>query len=272
MDETRGLPPPKKRFGQHFLKDKNVIRRIVEKAGVKEGDLVLEVGPGRGALTEALLDAGAHVVAIEVDRSLVEYLKQAFSGKKLDIIVEDALKVSFTGIADGYGRKLKAVSNLPYNISGPILAKFLEQRRAFTNLVLMFQKEVAQRIVAVPSTKEYGILSVFSQAFCDVKKEFDVSKNLFTPRPKVDSSIVSLKVLDTPRADITDEAFFKTVVRAAFGVRRKTLLNALKPVCGDKDALEAALKECAIDPMRRGETLGVQEFARLANRLLLCRA
>ncbi len=254
---------PKKRLGQHFLIDKNVIRRIVLSAKIEEGERVLEIGPGRGALTEGLLEAGAKVTAIEVDYQLADLLKGRFPAENFEVITGDALKMSFTELAGDRKCRLKVVSNLPYNISGPILAKFLTERQALTLLVLMFQKEVADRLVALPGTKEYGILSVFTQAFTEIKKEFDVSKNFFSPRPKVDSSVVSLKVLEKPKVEIWDEQFFKQVVRAAFGTRRKMLLNALKRLGFEKDEVERALKEAGIDPKRRGETLDIREFSRL---------
>ncbi len=266
IDKARDYPRPKKRFGQHFLIDKNIIRKIVEAARLQKGDLCLEIGPGTGTLTEALTGSGARVLAVEVDRDMIEFLKGKFPA--LDIINRDALKLSYTGLSREYKGRFKVVSNLPYNISGPMLAKFLAERDAFTDLVLMFQKEVAHRLVARPGTKEYGALSVFTQAFTDAKIEFNVSRNLFTPRPKVDSSVVSLRVLSGPKAVIEDEGFFKTVVKAAFGTRRKTLLNALKTLGFEKNEIISALEKARIDPGRRGETLDLIEFSRLANSFL----
>lgn len=267
FDKDGGAPPQrhlaKKRFGQHFLIDKNIIRKIVAAAGVKEGDTVLEIGPGTGALTEGLIDAGAKVVAVEVDLDLIESLREKFPPEKLELIRADALKLSFPELAAQYGTRFKLVSNLPYNISGPILAKFLEERSAFSLMVLMFQKEVAERIVSGPGTKEYGVLSVYSQAFTDVKKEFDVPSRLFVPRPKVDSSVVRFAVLDSPRVEIADERFFKAVVRSAFGTRRKMLSNALQTLGMEKGLILSALVEAGIDPVRRGETLNLNEFSRL---------
>ena len=260
-------PIPRKRFGQHFLTDKNLIRKIVATASVAPGDRVLEIGPGRGALTEGLIEAGAGVTAIEIDRDLARLLKERFPEDSLKVIEADALKAPYSELSRAAGRKFKLVSNLPYNISGPLLALLLKEREAFTVMVLMFQKEVAERIAARPGTKSYGVLSVLSQAYTEVKIEFHVSRNLFTPRPKVDSSVVSLRVLDRPRAEIEDEAFFKKVVRSAFGTRRKTLLNSLKTLGFGKDGLLSALREAGVDPGRRGETLGLSEFAALTKAL-----
>ncbi len=265
FDKERPFPRAKKKFGQHFLLDKNIIRKIVSAAHIVPGDRVIEIGPGTGALTEGLLEAGARVLAVEVDRDMVGFLKERFPD--LEVIKEDALRLSYMGLSKERAVRFKVVSNLPYNISGPILAKFLSEREAFTRLVLMFQKEVAERLVAGPDTKAYGALSVFTQAFTDVKIEFNVSKSLFTPRPKVDSSVVSIDILPEPKVEIQNEAFFKSVVRAAFGTRRKTLLNALKGLGLEKVVVAAALEDAGIDPQRRGETLDLKEFSRLARTL-----
>ncbi|MBI5971274.1 MAG: ribosomal RNA small subunit methyltransferase A [Deltaproteobacteria bacterium] len=257
---------PKKRLGQHFLTDRNIVRRIISVAGIREGDSVLEVGPGKGILTQGLLSAGGRVTAIELDPALVHTLKERFASfKGFEVIRADALKVSFLELAGG--RVFKVVSNLPYNISGPITAKFIEERAAFSSLTLMFQKEVAMRLTATPGTKDYGGLSVFSQVWADVKREFDVSRNVFSPRPKVDSSVVSFKFLSVPRVAINDEAAFKKVVKAAFGTRRKTLLNSLKTLGLSREEIERALKKTGIDPQRRGETLTTAEFGRLTEGL-----
>ncbi len=260
-------PIPRKRFGQHFLTDKNLIRKIVATASVAAGDLVLEIGPGRGSLTEGLIEAGAGVTAIEIDRDLARLLKERFPEESLKVIEADALRVPYRELARSSGSRFKLVSNLPYNISGPLLALLLKEREAFTVMVLMFQKEVAERIAAHPGTKSYGVLSVLSQAYTEVKIEFHVSRNLFTPRPKVDSAVVSLRVLERPRVDIEDEAFFRKVVKSAFGTRRKTLLNSLKTLGFGKDVLLPALDEAGIDPGRRGETLELAEFATLTKAL-----
>lgn len=259
---------PKKRLGQHFLTDKNIVRRIISVADIREGDHVLEVGPGKGILTEGLLSAGARVIAIEFDTALVHALKEKFASfKDFEVIQADALKLSFLELARERGCVFKAVSNLPYNISGPITAKFIEERAAFSSLTLMFQKEVAMRLTALPGTKNYGGLSVFSQVYADVKREFDVSKNVFFPKPKVESAVVGFRFLPGPRVAINDEAAFKRVVRAAFGTRRKTLLNAFQTLGLSREAISQALAKSAIDPQRRGETLTLAEFGRLTDAL-----
>lgn len=256
---------PKKRLGQHFLTDKNIVRRIISVADILEGDHVLEVGPGKGILTEGLLNAGARVIAVEFDPALVHALKEKFAYfKGFEVIEADALKISFLELARGRGCVFKAVSNLPYNISGPITAKFIDERAVFSSLTLMFQKEVALRLAAAPGTKDYGGLSVFSQVWADVKRELDVSRNVFFPKPKVESAVVSFRFLPSPKVEIKDEAVFKKVVKAAFGTRRKTLLNALQTLGLSREAISQALAKSAIDPQRRGETLTLAEFSRLA--------
>lgn len=263
------LPYPKKRFGQHFLSDKNFIRKMVAAAGVVPGDRCLEVGPGRGALTEILLEAGAEVTAIELDADLIEYLRERFSPTGRFVLIEqDALKVSYRELSREAGARFKAVSNLPYNISGPLLARFIEERGAFSSLMLMLQREVALKVCGRPSTKDYGSLSVMSQVFFDCKVAFGVPRHLFKPVPKVDSSVVSMRLLNQPKVEVVDEVFFKAVVRGAFGMRRKTLLNALSALGIPKESLAAAMNSCSIDPVRRGETLTLVEFSALTKALM----
>jgi len=264
-------PRPKKHLGQHFLADGNLLRKIVAISGAGKGDRVLEIGPGTGALTRRLLETGAIVLAVEIDRGLAERLGETFATAvekgALEIICADILKVSLSTLARERDCRFNVVANLPYNISGPVLARLLAERRALTSMTLMFQREVAERITARPGTKAYGALSVMAQAYTDCKIEFDVSRRLFKPQPRVDSSIVSLKVLERPGVEVADETFFKRVVRSAFGTRRKTLVNALKPLSIDKDALARAIRSAGIDPSTRGETLGIAEFGALAREL-----
>jgi 16S rRNA (adenine1518-N6/adenine1519-N6)-dimethyltransferase len=258
----------KKRFGQHFLTDKNLLDKIVRTAEVRPDDVVIEIGPGRGALTEALLKTGARVVAVEKDKGLANELDKKFSDAgRFTLITEDVLKVSFKGLAEEHGNGLKSVSNLPYNISTPVLFKFLEERSSFTRIVIMLQKEVAERLASTPGTKDYGILSVFFNLYFDVKKEFSVSRNLFVPRPKVDSAVLSLHVLTTPRAPVPDWEVFKRVVKAAFSTRRKTLKNALSTLGLEKGLILKALEGAGVDPGRRAETLSIDEFSSLARAL-----
>lgn len=259
---------PKKRLGQHFLVDKNVVRRIVSVADIQPQEPVLEIGPGKGALTEGLLGAGARVIAIEADRGLAAHLAHEFAGAiasgQLEIITADALKVSFLEIYRGVGARLKAVSNLPYNISGPIMTKLINEREAFSLMVLMLQKEVAARLASPPDSKTYGILSILSQVHADIRLEFHLSPSVFFPPPKVMSTIVKLTPLAAPRIPVPDEAFFRRVIVSSFSARRKTLPNSLKSLELDAAGLKAAIVQCGIDPGRRGETLSLAEWGRLA--------
>jgi 16S rRNA (adenine1518-N6/adenine1519-N6)-dimethyltransferase len=269
---------PRKRLGQHFLKDKFIIGRIVEAAGIRAGEHVLEIGPGTGTLTRALLDAGARVTAVEIDARLSERLEGIFKGvDAFSLVRGDALKLSFarllsesgaeSGAGAGGPATFKVVSNLPYNISGPVLFKFIEEREAFTTLILMLQKEVAVRICTGPGSKAYGILSVLLGVYYDIKREFDVSRTSFSPPPKVDSTVLSLRKLDVPRVEVCDYAFFTAVVKAAFGTRRKMLQNSLKSLGLGKEVVLEALLSASIDPKRRAETLSLAEFGSLASAL-----
>ncbi len=259
---------PRKRFSQNFLTDKNVAIRIVECLGLSEGDIVVEIGPGLGILTEGLLDSGARVVAIEIDRDLSGKLMERFCDcSNLEIISADALKISYKELAAQHKKRLKLVSNLPYNISTPIIFKLLEERDIFSMFIFMLQKEVAQRIVSPPDTKEYGVLSVMVQLLADVKSEFDVPPSSFYPVPKVYSSVVRFNILDKPRIDVGDIDFLKRVVKASFGQRRKTLLNALKLFDIKHTQLIELFDKININPKRRGETLNLEEFAVLSREL-----
>ena len=259
---------PKKRFGQHFLVDQNIVRKILDVSKVERGDVVLEIGPGLGVLTERLLQAGAKVFAIEIDRHLCESLKERFPGEQgLEIINKDILDIPLSLFSEKAGEKIKVVSNLPYNISGAILAKFIDQRDALSDMTLMLQKEVAKRLVANPSTKDYGILSVLTQAFMEASYMFDVSPGCFKPPPKVTSGVVRLKVKASPLVGVEKEEFFKKVVKTSFGKRRKTLFNCLKAFGLRDEELRKILLDCKIDPKRRGETLGLAEFRALTNAL-----
>src|SRR3970040_1111152 len=215
---------PRKRFSQNFLTDRNIAARIVNALGLKGDDAVIEIGPGLGILTDGLLESGAKVIGIEIDRDLAGGLKERFDGRNnLEIINADALKISYKELAAQRKEKLKVVSNLPYNISTPIIFKLLEEREIFSMFLLMLQREVAQRIVSPPDNKEYGVLSVMVQLLADVKIEFDVPPSCFHPAPKVYSSVVRFNILNRPRIDVEDVAFFKRVVKASFGQRGELL-------------------------------------------------
>ncbi len=255
---------PRKRFSQNFLVDRGAAQRIVSLAEIEEGDRVIEVGPGRGVLTRLLLDAGARVTSIEIDTALSEGLRRYFGEREgFELITKDALKFSFLDYSKKSGERFKLVSNLPYNISGPMLAKLINERAALSVMVLMFQKEVGERITAAPDTKEYGSLSVLAQTFANVTAEFDLPPGAFRPAPKVNSTVLKLRVLDAPRVEVPDYALYKRIVRGAFAHRRKTLPNTLKGLGFERGEVLAALEAAGIDPGRRGETLDLEEFSKL---------
>lgn len=257
-------------LGQNFLTDRNVIERIVASVAPSTADFILEIGPGQGALTRELADSGATVVAVELDRRLAPLLAKEFSANpKVTILEADILKLDLPGTLAGItDKKWKVAANLPYNISSQVLIKFLETPALFTDLFLMLQKEVGDRLTAAPSTKEYGILTLFCRLHFDVTREFIVKPGSFHPVPKVDSAVLRFRALPGPRVDVGDELLFRRLVKAAFGQRRKTLWNCLKSAgfAVDDDDLKSALAESAIDGLRRGETLSLDEFATLARR------
>ncbi len=258
----------KKRFGQHFLKDPHILERIVSAAGVVPGDRVLEIGPGPGYLTRVLLGTGAGVIAVELDRDICAYLRKEFQGhESLELIEADSLRLDYRALAEKRGGPLKVVSNPPYNITGPLVAKFIEERSAFTKIVLMLQKEVARRLVSGPGTRAAGALTIMLWLYFDVSAAFHVPAGAFSPPPEVDSTLVVMDPLAEPRAGVGDERLFRKVVKMAFGARRKTLGKALGGLAASREALFEAFAKAGIDPRRRAETLSVEEFALLTDAL-----
>lgn len=262
----------KKEFGQNFLIDDNVLSRIVSCVAPKPEDCILEVGPGRGALSRLLVASGARFVAVEWDRELIPLLNAEFAGNdRVEIGHGDILRVDLRQILSSRapGRKWKVAANLPYNISSQVLFKFMEECDLFEGLVLMLQKEVGDRLTAPPGCKEYGALTVLLRLHFDIRREFIVKPGSFRPIPKVDSAVLSFTPLAAPRVEVGDEELFRRVVKGGFNQRRKTLLNSLRSA-GFDDAdgtLTAALAACSVDGMRRGETLSLEEFGALSRAL-----
>ena len=246
-------------LGQHFLVDRAVAERTVALAGLPAGTTVLEVGPGRGALTEVLLAAGLRVVAIELDEELAGRL-EARGLPGLEVVRGDALRVDELPLPPG---PLPVVANLPYSTGTAILSRLLLAPARFPRLVLMLQKEVAQRVAAGPGSRSYGSLSVLVALHAEARLAFDVPPRCFAPPPKVDSAVVRLDAVVEPRADVGDEVLFRRVVRGAFSQRRKTLRNSLRGAFGD-EAARLLLERAGIDPGRRAEELDLGEFASLA--------
>jgi 16S rRNA (adenine1518-N6/adenine1519-N6)-dimethyltransferase len=246
----------KKALGQHFLHDGNYLARIVAAIRPEPDDLMVEIGPGQGALTKPLLEKLNHLHVVEIDRDLVAHLSQAFPPERLTIHPADALKFDFGSL----GAPLRVVGNLPYNISSPLLFHLADYADQVSNMHFMLQKEVVDRMAAAADTPDYGRLSVMLQARFRVMKLFNVPPGAFTPPPKVDSAVVRLVPLPKEAIPYRDAQRFGEIVARAFGQRRKTLRNTLKGL------IEPGIFETlGIDPQRRGETLSVEEFSRLAN-------
>jgi 16S rRNA (adenine1518-N6/adenine1519-N6)-dimethyltransferase len=270
---------PRKRFGQHFLHDQGILRRIVESVAPQPGDRLIEIGPGEGALTLPLLRAAGSMTAIELDRDLIEPLQAKAQGLgNLSIISADVLTVDFSALAadaqerecpgghgwpGGAGALLRIVGNLPYNISTPILFHCLEHAGAIRDMHFMLQKEVVERMAAPPGSKVYGRLSVMLQLRCTVQPLFRVPPGAFRPPPKVDSAVVRLTPLPPAALPQVDFSVIEQVVRAAFGQRRKTLSNALSGV-----ATTADIQAAGIDPRARAEQLEPSAFVALAEQLV----
>jgi len=260
---------PQKRLGQHFLVDRNILNKVIRTAQVEKEDTVLEVGPGLGEMTLALARQAKHVIAVEIDRKLVEILKKKLEDyPNVDVIKGDILTINFRKSDFREGQKIKVVANLPYQISTPLLFRFIEFKETFSTLTLMLQKEVAERIVASPGRKEYGPLSIFIQMFSDVAIRFFIKPSAFFPPPKVESAVVHMSFREKPVVNLEDEKWFKKVVKGCFGYRRKTLMNALKHsgLTLPKSS-ESKMEKIGIDPIRRPETLTIQEFVCLADAL-----
>jgi 16S rRNA (adenine1518-N6/adenine1519-N6)-dimethyltransferase len=251
----------RKRFGQHFLHDRNVIDRILRAIDPQPGEYLLEIGPGQGALTYPLLQRCERLTAIELDRDLVPLLeKQAASLGQLEIINADILKFELASIATR--EKFRLVGNLPYNISTPLMFHLLESSHLIRDMHFMVQKEVAQRIVAGAGDASYGRLSVMLQFHCSCQYLFDVAPTCFKPPPKVDSAVIRMIPLENPAQDIDNYARFSKIVQSAFSQRRKTVSNSLKPIL-DRETIIA----CGIDPGLRAENLEIADFAKLSRAL-----
>ena len=260
-----------KSLGQNFLIDDNVIDRILEGARLSETDRIIEVGPGIGTLTREMGKVAENVVAIEIDKTLIPILKETLADlDNVEVVNEDILKVDVQGLINEKlnGGPVKLVANLPYYITTPIVMKFLEEDIPVTDIVVMVQKEVADRMNAKPSTKDYGALSVAVQYYCDTEIVAKAPRHMFVPQPNVDSIVIGLHVRDEKKYVVDNEYIFFKTVKASFGQRRKTLLNSLGGLGFlSKDEIREALQAANIDEKRRGETLSIDEFANLSNEI-----
>jgi 16S rRNA (adenine1518-N6/adenine1519-N6)-dimethyltransferase len=250
----------KSSLGQNFLFDRSILQSIVEVAGLSKKDTVVEIGPGPGSLTRLLAEKVKRVVAIEFDGKLFERLKQDLIGyRNVELVLGDALKFPYEDIGE-----FKVVANIPYYITTPILFRLLDAKKHLKTMTLTIQKEVAQRIVAGPGGRDYGVLSIMVQYQTNPELKFVIPKEAFRPAPKVDSAVVHIEILEKPSVIVKNEKIFARVIKTAFSQRRKTLSNSLKGF--GKDIGEKLL-QCEIDPRRRPETLSLDEFACLADAL-----
>ncbi len=254
---------PKKNLGQNFLIDKNIQEKIINACCLKETDTVLEIGPGRGAITGLLLDMAKKVTAIEIDRALCTGLIEKFSGyPNFELLNQDILKADVSK----YG-KLKVIANIPYYIATPIIAHLFQYRKHIEVICLMLQKELANRVAATPGTKDYGAFSCFVQFYSKAKILFPIKRSSFWPQPKVDSSFVELRILSKPSVKVKDEAFFFKMIRLAFQQRRKLLKNSLAQMAPQQRLIKY-LKDIGIKQDARAEDVSLADYAKLAAKIV----
>lgn len=263
---------PNKRLGQHFLTDLNIVAQIIEKAGLNKTDNVLEIGPGMGALTIPIAAVVNSVIAVEKDSRLTEYLLQKLEEKHIEnvtIINKDILKTDIENLAEGFTDKLKVVGNLPYNISSPLLEKLISNKRCFSKAFLMLQYEFAHRLASDPGSKDYGALTVLTRYESSITEVLKVSRDVFYPKPKVGSMVIAIDLEMPHPVRAKNKGVFELVVRGAFTQRRKTIKNSLKVISDhfEKDQISGALKLCNIDPIRRAETISLDEYLCLSDTL-----
>ncbi len=260
-----------KGLGQNFIIDKNVIDNICDSAQIDDKTGVIEIGPGLGTLTQSLCKRAKKVIAIEIDSSLKEVHKETLPYKNLELVYEDFLKLDLDKLIDEKlaGLEVKVVANLPYYITTPIIMKILEGRHRISTIAIMIQKEVAQRLVADPGTKEYGAITLAVKYYSSARIAMIVPNTVFIPKPKVDSAVVVFNVLERPVVSVENEKLLFEIIKASFGKRRKTLLNSLSSgLSYSKDEIREALESCKIDMSIRGEKLSIEQFAHIANNLI----
>lgn len=248
---------PLKRFGQNYLKDQNIVRKIISEIDPKENDLIIEIGPGQGAITNLLLESKANLTAVEIDKRVIEDLQNRYTN--LNLIQSDFLKLDLNNFINSPQQKLRIVGNIPYNITSPILFKLFENNLIIQDAVFMVQYEVAKRMTAQMGSKDYGILSTLLEYFGNTKLAFKVSPNVFYPKPNVDSAVVHIYFNDK-RDNSNFNTMFKSIVKSSFGNRRKTLKNSLS----NGIFADVNFSGCGIDLSLRAEQLKVDDFIKLA--------
>ena len=256
----------KKKFGQNFLINEEIINSIIEKSEISKEDTVLEIGPGLGTLTKALLKAAKKVIAVEIDEDMVDILKGRFDAPNLEIIQEDILKLDLNEITKKEG-KLKIVANLPYYITTPIVMKLLESEYNIESITVMVQKEVGERLCSGGNSKDSGAITMAVDYYADSKIIIDVPKDNFLPSPEVDSVVIKLDVLDNPRVDLINKKKFFNLIKAGFSQRRKTINNSLASGEYSKEEINNVLNMLGISAKLRAEDLTINEFAKISNEL-----
>jgi 16S rRNA (adenine1518-N6/adenine1519-N6)-dimethyltransferase len=260
-----------KKFGQNFLIDGHVLDKIIAGAGVTKEDMVLEIGPGIGTMTQYLAEAAGRVVAVEIDRNLLPILEETLQAyENVSVIHADVLSLDLNQLVQeqNNGRPIKVVANLPYYITTPIIMALFEQHVPIDNITVMVQKEVAARMKAGPGTKDYGALSLAVQYYAEPYIVANVPCNCFMPRPNVDSAVIRLTKYDKPQVAVSDEALLFKLIRASFNQRRKTLVNGLKnsaELSFSKEQVAEAIEKAGLSPSVRGEALTLEQFAQLTN-------
>lgn len=257
-----------KSLGQNFLIDTNIIENIIDASELDENSCALEIGPGIGVLTQEMAKRCKKVVAIEIDNRLIPVLKETLSEfNNIDIVHSDALKVDFENLfKEKEMTNVKVVANLPYYVTTPLISKIFKECKGVQSITIMIQKEVAERLIAKPSTKEYGALTLLANYYSTVEKVVKVPPSCFIPNPKVESMVIKMNI-KAPEVDLKDEKLFFRIIRDSFNMRRKTLTNSLRPIGLSGDSLKEALNLAEIDEKRRGETLSIEEFAKLSNEI-----
>lgn len=267
-----------KKFGQNFLIDGNILGKIVEAAQITETDCVLEIGPGIGTMTQYLAERAKSVVVVEIDKNLIPILQETLSAyQNVKIINEDILKTDIDRIVreENDGKPIKLVANLPYYITTPIVMSLFENHVALQSITIMVQKEVADRMQAVPGTKDYGALSLAVRYYAKPEIIMKVPASCFMPRPNVDSAVIRLIRYDNPPVEVRDEAWLFAIIRASFNQRRKTLVNGLSNAGNlgiGKEKIAEAVERMGLQPSVRGETLSLEQFAELSNYLFRAEA
>lgn len=259
-----------KALGQNFLIDEEVIRNTIKGANIKEDELVIEVGPGLGTLTEEIAKSASKVICIELDKRMIEILKDRFClFDNVEIINQDVLKLDLDELIKANGKKYaKVVANLPYYITTPIIMKLLESGASFESITVMVQKEVADRLCAITGTREAGAITYAVEYYANARKLFKVPNTCFIPMPKVESEVITLEVKQDKFEGVKDKELLFKIIKFAFMQRRKTLLNALSNLDISKDKIKQILLELGIDERVRGEALSLEKFIEISNRLI----